>query len=258
MRTLEHPTDVRDLAHAYARRMTPGHYFSHVTAALLFSTPLPWRFRNERVVHVSVDRPGRPASGRGVRGHLASSPRAIAEVDGLRVLAAAETWCELGAILDHDELVIAADHLVRRKRRATTMENLKAAVAARGSARHVRALRAALEDVRPGTDSPKETELRLLITHAGLPEPLVHFEVRDAAGDFVATPDLAYPVQKIAIEYEGKHHQSDPEVYADDITRRELLERAGWKVILVISAHLRDHPAWTVERIRTALAERAA
>ncbi|CAN5120359.1 hypothetical protein BH09ACT1_BH09ACT1_17240 [soil metagenome] len=92
---------------------------------------------------------------------------------------------------------------------------------------------------------------------AGLPEPLVGHSIRNSLGDFVANPDLAYVEQRIAIEYEGEVHRTDPRVYAADILRREAIEKAGWQIILVISEHLMRTPALLLARIAQALADRA-
>jgi len=102
-----------------------------------------------------------------------------------------------------------------------------------------------------------ETRLRLLLIVAGLPEPVIGNIVRNRDGDFVATPDLCYLRERIAIEYEGSIHQTDARVFAEDIERRELLEDAGWLVIRVIKGHIFDNPHWLAERVRRALRERA-
>jgi very-short-patch-repair endonuclease len=83
-------------------------------------------------------------------------------------------------------------------------------------------------------------------------------QIIDDDGYFVGTPDLAYLVQKIAIEYEGEVHQSDPRVCADDIERRERMEEAGWLVIRVISRHVTSRHAQLIRRVATALATRPA
>ena len=90
----------------------------------------------------------------------------------------------------------------------------------------------------------------------GLPEPLLNFDVF-WDGVWIARVDLAYPELKIAIEYEGAHHQTDPNVFADDIARRELMEAAGWLVIRVIADHLRQ-PDRLANRVRRALIERTS
>jgi hypothetical protein len=122
--------------------------------------------------------------------------------------------------------------------------------ARRLESRDIHRLRTALRDARPGTDSPMETRLRLLLVRAGLPEPVIGHTIRDANGDFVGTPDLAYVDQRIAIEYEGAVHRDDPRVFAGDILRRELMQEAEWYVIRVISDHVFTSPEWLVGRIR--------
>ena len=176
----------------------------------------------------------------------------------LPVLDPATTWCQLGTVLAPDDLVVAADYLVRRKRPLCTLEQLAAAAESMGSARGARAIRAALPRVRSGTDSPMESRLRLILIAAGLPEPVIGFVVKNQYGDFVATPDLSYVKERIAIEYEGEIHRTDPNVYAADIERRERLEEAKWLVIRVVKEHITLRRPWLLERVRTALAERAA
>lgn len=161
-------------------------------------------------------------------------------------------WAQLASWLTLDELVIAGDHLVRRKRPLETLDALS--IAATGIRRGGLFARAALLDVRKGTDSPRESETRLLLVRGGLPEPIIgHTVFHD--GYFVGTPDLAYVDEKIAIEYQGSVHRLDKDVFEDDIIRRELFERAGWKVILITATRLR-RPASLVAEVGAVLRER--
>jgi hypothetical protein len=162
---------------------------------------------------------------------------------------------ELAGILSLDDLIIAGDALVRRKRAPTTLETIRS-TAAESDARGIRQVRRALQHMRAGTDSPMETRLRLLIVRAGLPEPVIGHTIHDANGDFVGTPDLAYVPQRIAIEYEGAVHRDDPRVFAEDILRRELMQEVDWYVIRVISDHVFKSPQWLVGRIARILAQR--
>jgi very-short-patch-repair endonuclease len=101
-----------------------------------------------------------------------------------------------------------------------------------------------------------ETRLRLLLIDAGLPEPVIGNTIFDWTGAFVGTPDLAYVAERIAIEYEGDGHRSDPAVFAEDIERRERMQEAGWYVIRVIKDHVFRKQAWLVDRVRRQLRER--
>jgi hypothetical protein len=236
----------------YLPRLRSGQFFSHSTAAVLLRVPLPRRIEADARLHVS-DRGKRPRT-RGIVGHRSASTP-IAHVGEIPVTHPDWLLAELASELTVEELVVAGDALVRRKRSATTLDALRT-TAARLDARGILRVRAALEHVRSGTDSPMETRLRLLITRAGLPEPVIGHTIRDVNGDFIGTPDLAYVEQRIAIEYEGAVHRDDPRVFAEDILRRELMQEADWYVIRVISDHVFRSPAWLAARISRILAQR--
>lgn len=233
-----------DYARAYAARMTEHQFFSHVTAAQLWDIPMPRAFEQRRELDVSVIAPGYPPQAKGVIGHRVTRAKVVVR-RGLRVADPAQTWAQLAGTLSVTDLVVAGDHLVRRKRPASTMDELRA-VANRNN------LRAALQQIRPKTDSPQETRLRLLLVAGGLPEPAVGHTVTTAAG-FVATPDLAYVEARVAIEYLGSDHWIDPQVFADDIQRREALQAAGWRVVEVIAADL-GRPAQLIARVGRVIA----
>lgn len=117
-------------------------------------------------------------------------------------------------------------------------------------------VRLALERARSSVESPKESETRLLIIGAGLPEPEVQFEIRD--GDrTVARADLAYPSLRIAIEYEGDGHRTSREQWRRDIQRQRELEDRGWAVIRVTQLDLIDGGGALISRIRRVIASRS-
>lgn len=248
--------DVLGRMSAYAPLMAAGQLFSHLTAAQAYGIPMPRRFEEAAELHVSVGVPAMSPRARGVIGHRLSGEVSLRSHRGLPVLGPEQTWCQLAAILGELDLIVAGDFLVRRKRPLSSLIALSAAVERLGSGRGSRAARRALVRIRPRTDSPMESRLRLLLVDGGLPEPIVGYPIRDADGFFVGTPDLAYPRERIAIEYEGDHHRTDPRVYADDIERRELMEAAAWLVIRVISSHLGHRSPWLLERVARALRER--
>ena len=227
--------------------------FSHVTAARLYRMPLPPHLMAHTDLDVAVSVGRQYPRRQGIAGHRVPAALESRVVNGLPVLAPEEVWLQLAPLLSTDQLVVAGDYLVRRKRRLSSMQQL-AAAAERASGRHgIARARTAIRDIRPGTDSPKESEVRLSIVRAGLPEPVVGYKVHDDDGFFIGTPDLAYVREKIAIEYQGKHHQDDDRTYEDDIIRRQLFTAAGWHIILVTKAHSAQY---TVSRVREALAQR--
>ena len=252
IRATHQANTVEERCRQYLPRLRPGQFFSHSTAATLLDVPLPRSWETDDRLHVS-DRSSRPRTD-GIAGHRARETPLILLRD-LPITDPAWLLHELAGMLTLDELIVAADGLMRRKRPPSTLGELWA-IAGRPDVRGIRRVRAALREARSGTDSPMETRLRLLLTRAGLPEPVIGHTIRDANGDFVGTPDLCYVEQRIAIEYEGTVHRDDPRVFAEDILRRELMQEVDWYVIRVIADHVFRTPEWLVTRIRRILIQR--
>jgi len=226
--------------------------FSHATAALLYGIPLPRRLEASPVLHVSVPDGAAQPRRRGTIGHRGLET--IVHQNGLPLVRPEVAWLQLAAVLTVDELVVAGDFLVRKKRPLSTLVRLAAAVEDAAGQRGVERARSALREVRTLTESPRESWLRLTIVRGGLPEPVVGFTVY-FQGAFVGTPDLAYEQARIAIEYEGAHHRTDKNTYEDDIARREQFRRAGWLVLLVTDRML-ARPSYVIAEVEALLRER--
>lgn len=172
------------------------------------------------------------------------------------MVAPSVAWLQLAPELTCDELVVAGDFLVCRKYATTTIPALEELLDSSVGVRGVRRAREAFADIRAGTDSPRESFLRLLLVRSGLPEPVVHHAVYDADGFWVGTPDLAFVAERIAIEYEGSGHWEDQDTFEDDILRRELFRRAGWVVVQVTGRRM-SNPASLLGEIEALLRERS-
>jgi hypothetical protein len=163
-------------------------------------------------------------------------------------------FLELAACrLDLVDLVAVGDSLVRD--RHTTPEEL-IALADSSTGKGARLARRAARLVRTGVDSASESRLRLLMVLAGLPEPKVNLIVREADGQWWRRFDLCFPELKLIIEYDGRQHAEDAQQWSSDLLRRELLERQGWRLIVINSAALYGDPAGTLWRIHQALRDR--
>ena len=243
-----------DLVTAYAARMPMSHYFSHITAAQIHDIPVPYRFAGDARLHVSAAFPaGRPRA-RGVIGYR-SAPADVAHVDGLPVTSPVATWCDLSALLTLDELVEAGDSLVRRKSPLCSVAQLEAAVAERAGGRGVLRLREALDVVRPGTDSVRETRLRLLLIGAGLPEPEVNVSLYNEHGALVAICDLAWREFRVAAEYDGRHHATSSKQYNRDISRLDDVMQLDYRVVR-IDKFMVDARLPAISRVEAALRSR--
>jgi hypothetical protein len=117
----------------------------------------------------------------------------------------------------------------------------------RGSQRARRAF--ALADGR--AESPPESVLRVRLTLADLPPPMVQFAVVLPNG-LVLHPDLAWPEYLVALEYDGQWHAAADQFHRD---RRRLnqLAAAGWIVLHVTSERMRRDFGGLLREVRAAL-----
>ena len=213
--------------------------FGFVTAARLYGIPLPRGLRSRTTLDAVVAESRIPPRMTGVAGHRMRHLPPLELLDGLPVLPPELVWLSLARMLTADELVVAGDHLVRRKLPLSSLETLAAAVARHGGKPGAARAREALTLVRPGTDSPKESQMRLVLVRGGLPEPVIGYTVYDAHGHWVGTPDLAYVARQVALDYEGNVHRTDERTFRGDIERREMFADADWRHIRVTNDHLR-------------------
>ena len=254
--------------------------FSHATAVALYELPLAlaetfsgepaesggWSglstnltAHDPRVaVHVTVPtREPRTVGPRvvGIVTHMSTLTRSETHLrpDGLRVTSPVRTWLDRACALDLVELVALGDAMLRRD--LLTTDVLQRAVLDWAGRPGVTLSRRAVELVAPGTDSPMETRLRLLLVLAGLPCPVVNRDVV-AHGAWIARPDLSYPELKIAIEYDGDHHRVSRRQWQGDIGRRRVLEDEGWVVLVLTADDVLKYGRETVRRVRGLLAQR--
>ncbi|WP_307032831.1 hypothetical protein [Arthrobacter sp. B3I4] len=239
------------------------------SAARLWRAPLSGRLEVDWRIHLARPR-GRSTPRRAnVVGHqLSLLPDEVVELDGVRLTSPARTWLDLASVLDIDDLVAAGDSLVCAhgpefpvpRAALCGIEDLREMVARHPGSRGVRKARAAVELVRVGADSPPETRLRLLLVRSGLPEPVLNHVVREedqwgGNGAAVLWPDAAYPRRRIALQYEGVHHNGEDQ-YLRDIRRADTALRLGWLEVRVSRLDLEGgHPA-ALRKVRSALESR--
>ncbi|MFK3835318.1 endonuclease domain-containing protein [Microbacterium sp. NPDC087868] len=262
IRSRSTPSTLKEQVAAYLPRLRPRHRFVGRTAAHLWGLPLSHDWSAADPVEVAVPQECTPPRTRGVVGRRLVEERARTwRLDGASVVDPIATVFTCARMLGIDELTVLLDALL------TSAENYPGRVAGRPLLTHddiaarldewgpfagCTRVRAALRAAREGVESPKETETRLLIARAGLPEPSVQFEVLED-GRLIARIDLAYPDLKIAIEYEGDGHRTDRHQWRRDIQRQRDLEDRGWTVIRLTELDLQS-PTSVIMRIRRAIA----
>lgn len=221
-------------------------FFAHVTALELWGLPLPSRLTGGdlHVAGSSSRQKRRP----GVVAHRYPPTVPRPRLAELSTAHPVEAWIESAPLLGLDDAVRLGDALAGRWSPwpvAREIEVVRLVHAVEGGRRRPGAatLRWAVELVRPGVESPKETELRLMIVRAGLPEPEVNVERFAADGSYLGRPDLSYGWCRLALEYQGDHHRTDRATWRVDLSRREGFEDAGWRVVLVSDDDLRGRAA---------------
>ena len=239
---------------ALQTRLPPYAFFSGVTAALVMGIPLPSAFEIDPRVHVSVPRPRVAPQGRMVVGHVSSSA-GFRYWRGVRVSPPERVWCELGRDLRLADLVAAGDFLIHRELPITNAAGLALEVDGWGRRAGCAVLRNALPLLSDRSESPRESILRVLLVGAGIAGLVPNLPIRTSGGyDYRA--DLAFPDQKVIVEYQSRFHDNSAS-FTDDMTRKSRLEADGWHVIEVNARDL-DDPAELIARIRRVLARRAS
>lgn len=150
-----------------------------------------------------------------------------------------------------DDVIVMGDGLVRRRSPLTDLDGLAAAVEGAFHRPGRRLLKEALTWIRPGTDSARETLLRLVVVRAGFPEPEVNGVITNRHGAVIAHGDLVYRAQRVVLEYDGRHHAESGQ-FSIDIARLDDLMEESWRVIRVDSA-LMARRAELLRKIETAL-----
>ncbi|MDV2977763.1 endonuclease domain-containing protein [Pseudarthrobacter oxydans] len=161
-----------------------------------------------------------------------------------------------------EELTVVADHLLRiprpdfegRSEPHATREDLEEMLDRHKGTPGIRKARVAVDRSRVGADSAQETRLRLALEDAGLPEPLLN-RVRELGSGVVRQPDLSYPEQKVAVEYDGEGHSEAAQIVRD-IAREEDFARAGWLLVRISKRHMENEARPAVAKVRSALRNR--
>jgi hypothetical protein len=179
----------------------------------------------------------------------------VVRVDGLKVTTPLRTAFDLVRRLGFVEGVVALDSLARIGE--FEPEDLLDHLGGRTRPRGFRRLAPAVAAADSRADSPPETLLRLHLVADGLPRPELQYPVPVAGVAWIPHVDMAWPEQKVAVEYQGDQHRTDLEQWCRDQERWALLAAAGWLVIPATWADVHRRPATFAGRVRAAIDARA-
>lgn len=246
-------SSLRKRAYSFLPRLGPDQWFSHETALALWGLPVPPRFDRIATIDVQCWTPTRSVRSRGVIGHqCVPGSVTVMDIANLRVVDPVSALRQCAANLTLDELVVLGDSIVCRQRPLATVEQLES-VATMRHGRGIIHFRTAVGYVRAGTDSPQESLLRLALVRGGMPEPSVNHPVLLGTRQYFV--DLAFPDQRLAVEYDGDHHRTNERQYYSDIDRFNDFSEAGWIAMRFNRSHSEQE---ILRRVSNAFRQRAA
>jgi very-short-patch-repair endonuclease len=240
------PLDHARRARAAALLALPGAVVSGRSAGVLWGVHLAGP---DDDVECTLTPGCRSGTVRGIRATRRALPAdEVTRRDGVLITTVGRTALDLARIQPSEEAVVALDQFLRAG--LVALDELRAAAAAMTGpgCRQIRRVAGLADGL---AESPQETRLRLLLHGYRLPRPTAQYTVRGPDGRFIARVDFAWPDVKVAVEYEGMWHGQAQQV-ARDRRRLNDLGAAGWTVVFVTAADLRD-PVQLIARIAAAL-----
>lgn len=151
------------------------------------------------------------------------------DLDGIPATDGPRTFVDLAGRLDLEALVAVGDVVLRRY----DADALQAALDRRARRRGLPLARRALTLADAGADSPAETRARLRLHAAGFVAMRHGVVVRDAAGGWLAEPDLADEQARVAVQHDGLVHVvGSPRARRQDLQRDELTRQEDWQVVV--------------------------
>jgi predicted transcriptional regulator of viral defense system len=182
----------------------------------------------------------------------------LAVVNGIAVTTPARTLFDLGRVCRSGLVELALENALRRG--LTTEKELDATLrrvsrSGRPGGPTLRALLEARSPRRRPTESEMETRLLQSMRAHGLPEPTTQHEVWQGSA-FIARVDIAYPDERIAIEYDSDEFHSGRSATSHDRDRRHRLIAAGWLPVDVGPSDLRNGGGVTCAAVSQALRDR--
>ena len=176
-------------------------------------------------------------------------------VDGIPITDPCRTVLDLGRYLREPSLRRAAEE-ARRLELVTWTSLLHSLLAHARQGRHgicrLREVVASGMLIDGVTDTDSELVALTLLREHGLPEPVLHHQIRANDGELLAEIDLAWLDRMVAIEIDGAVH-NDPAVRSKDDARDDLLRDLGWRIRRVWCEMPVAEPQRFVQIVRTAL-----
>ncbi len=171
-------------------------------------------------------------------------------VEGRPATAPAWTAIEVARGLRRPRVLATLDAALRSG--TCSRAELERAVKQQSGRRGIVTVRELLALASPKPESPMESEARLVMIDGGLPHPVLQYEVLDLHGR-IWRLDFAWPVLRVAAEYDGVDWHSGPDAFLRDRRRAAALQELGWVVVPIVAEDVRYRRAELIRRLDTQL-----
>jgi hypothetical protein len=170
----------------------------------------------------------------------------LKRIQGRLATAPAWTAVELARALRRPRALAVLDAVLFNQ--CCTPRDLCAAIDEQKGRRGIVKVRELIEYVDGRSESPLESEARLVFIDGGLPMPEVQYEIVDRCGK-VWRVDFAWPDAMVVAEYESMEWHATAEALRHDRMKVARLQECGWTSIPIVVDDVRRHPLDLVARI---------
>lgn len=201
------------------------------------------------ITHVIADRAHLPQAGLVVHS-AALDPQDRCHTAGVASTTAARTAIDLARTVPRLDALAVLDAALRTGRISprTLQEQLDHQSGARG----IVAARGLVDLADGRAESPMESRSRLRCHDGGLPRPALQVEVRE--GRRCYRIDLAWPAQKVGLEYDSLAFHGDHASLRYDRERHNWLTAQGWTMIYATARQILSTPEELIAQLARALA----
>lgn len=170
----------------------------------------------------------------------------LKKVDGRLLTAPSWTALEVARTLRRPRALATLDAALRSG--TCTMIELENALMEQHGRRGIVKVRELLPHADARSESPMESEMRLVFIDGGLPAPELQYEIRDLHGQLWRV-DFAWPDHRVAAEYDSVDWHANSEAFKHDRMKIARLQEVGWVTVPAIVDDVRRYPAELCARI---------
>jgi hypothetical protein len=182
--------------------LSPDAVVSHVSAAVIHGLRV-WGVPLDRVIVTRARRRSGARQGSRVHVHCAPlEPDEIMLVEGVAVTSVPRTVVDVARTVGFEQAVVVADAALEAG--LVDEAALEAALSRGHRWPGLPAARRAIAFAARGSGSVGESRSRVAIAMAGLPAPVLQWEVRRSDGAFIGRVDFGWPRQRTVGEFDGR------------------------------------------------------